>query len=413
MGIQGVTSRYATQQEDLAGSAGNRDILGQYLNDASVHPLLKPHEERELLKRLVEARNDWVSTYLRSEPALEAIWADLKRWEAGEIAAVSLVPGPPRLKPGQLGPEDFVTRLHGIFAAHVRARGQRPFKVLKRNRVERLLWAVHYVGLRPGPLERYRAVALEQGTPALKRRVAEARARFLDVRRPLVERNLRLVLKVARKFVPGPMPFTDLIQEGNLGLIRATESFNGRFGVRFSTYAYLWIRQAILRALENKSRTIRLPVNLTQALRRLNRKLGTAETEQEAAASGNDVPDRLREVMRNPTVSGPVLSLDQGPDEDSSMVEVVPDEQADRPYGSVVSEDLRGFVRNSLSLLPDRERLILRLRFGIDIPRAYTLGEIGRLLGLSAERIRQIQESAFCILREGPDGHLLRELVLD
>ena len=250
------------------------------------------------------------------------------------------------------------------------------------------------------------------GGVRIARRIDKARSDFVRVRSPLIERNLRLVLKVAKGFVPCPLSFSDLIQEGNMGLIRATESFNGRFGVRFSTYAYLWIRQGILRALENKSRTIRLPVNLTQFLRKSQRDAdgeGDGSPRPETAASGT----RLRKLLANPTVRGPVLSLDIGPDETTSLIDTLPDAATAGPHEPLWAGDLRKTIKKALTFLPPRPRLVLRLRYGIGSPKGYTLGDIGNMLGLSAERIRQIQEEGHRALREGPHGAVLEELLAD
>ena len=186
--------------------------------------------------------------------------------------------------------------------------------------VKALLW----VGLRPAPLERYKAAAIAKGGERLEMKIAQLRANFIAERRPLIERNLRLVLSVARKFEGGPMAYVELIQEGNLGLIRSTESFSARFSVRFSTYAYLWIRQAILRALEEKSRTIRLPVNVTQNLRKAQKEAMMEDYEN----GPGEARMKLNEMLANPTVNRPVLSLESGPDDETRLGDLVGDSNA-------------------------------------------------------------------------------------
>lgn len=380
------------------------DPLELYMREARTHDLLKPEEEKALLGKLVADRDRWLRTFLETESALRAIWEDLQAWERGETAALALIPGPPKPSDEDSGPTLFAKRLHRLFSKQVARRPQRPFRAKKTAR--RLIRCVLWVGFRPAPIERYRQAALAKASPAVKAKIRRARRRFLDTRAPLIEKNLRLVMKVAHNFVPGPLPYAELIQEGNLGLIRSTESFSPRFGVRFSTYAYLWIRQSILRALENKSRTIRLPVSLTQALRKLDKEAQQATTEPTPHKS-------LTGALANPTVSRPLLSLDHNLDDDTELAQVVADRRSPGPDVIPQHRDSDSFVRSSLSGLPDRQRLILRLRFGIDGAREHTLTEIGELLGVSAERIRQLQKQAFDNLRDGPDGDRLGELALD
>lgn len=382
------------------------DPLELYMREARGHRLLSPAEEKALLAKLVASRDSWLTSFLETEPALRAIWDDLERWKRGEISALSLIPGPPKPSDESSGPTLFARRLHRIFAKRIARNPKRPFR--GRKAAGRLVRCMMFVGFRPAPVERYRLTTLETANSRTKARIRRARRKFLDTRTPLIEKNLRLVMKLAHNFVPGPLPYAELIQEGNLGLIRSTESFSPRFGVRFSTYAYLWIRQSILRALENKSRTIRLPVSLTQTLRKLEK--------EQAAASGNE-PGSARNTgsraLTNPSVSRPILSLNRSLDDDTELFQVIADRRNPPPERVPQRRDSDSFVRLSLSSLPDRERLIIRLRFGIDGAREHTLSEIGTLLGVSAERIRQLQKQAIDSLRDGPDGSRLLELALD
>ncbi|HMS15625.1 MAG TPA: sigma-70 family RNA polymerase sigma factor [Planctomycetota bacterium] len=382
------------------------DTLEIYMREARQHDLLTPEEEKQLLEDVVRARNEWLATFLNTEAALSAVWEDLSGWKEGRIAALALIPGPPRPADEKSGPTRFCKRLHKIFAAHVARHGNHPFRDTGFTR--RLVLALLYVGFRPAPMDRYREIAMAGSSKREVNKIDRARQKFLQTRLPLIEKNLRLVMKLAHTFVPGPLSYAELIQEGNLGLIRSTESFAPRFGVRFSTYAYLWIRQSILRALENKSRTIRLPVSLTQALRKLERE------QEEGMASGRlEDGSYATGQLANPTVSRPILSLDQGIDDESDLSQVVADSRTEMPHTSPINADTGAFIRTSLSSLPDRQRLILRLRFGIDCKRPHTLTEIGQLLGVSAERVRQLQQLAFDSLRESHSGEALAELAMN
>ncbi len=382
------------------------DTLELYMREARGFDLLKPEEEKAVLKALCQARESWLRQCLETEPALRAVWEDLEACHRGDLAALSLIPGPPKPADKTSGPTLFADRLHRIFAKQVARKPNRPFRGKAVSR--RLVRCVLFVGFRPAPVERYREATLRTATPKKKAAIRRARRRFLDTRTPLIEKNLRLVMKVAHNFIPGPLAYAELIQEGNIGLIRSTESFSPRFNVRFSTYAYLWIRQSILRALENKSRTIRLPVSLTQALRKLDQAQSEASGEP---PQGNQ--RKLTGALANPTVSRPILSLDHKLDDDTELAQVVADRDGEQPASEAQAGDTFDFVRNSVASLPDRQRLILNLRFGIDGAREHTLTEIGHLLGVSAERIRQLQKQAFENLRDGPVGEELLQLSLD
>ena len=410
MNKQETALETAVEEEYVTPRRQAAEPLDVYLREVESHKLLDRVEEKELLKRLVKDRDAWVTSFLHSEGALEQVWTDIQAWHAKEISGASLIPGPPRLKPGQIGPDDHLKRLQRLFDKYVSFNGARPFHYRLRRRSLRLVRAILFVGMRPRPLDRYREGAIERHGKGLAERVQKTRSQFDETRRPLVERNLRLVLKVAWGYVPGPMTFDELIQEGNVGLIRAAESFNRRFNVRFSTYAYLWIKQSIIRALEEKSRMIRLPVHLTHLLRKVNRERKEGEELPEVVRyQGKRY--RLPKLMANPTVTSRVMSLDVSKsDGDSGLAETIRDKHVPLPEEGALRGDLSAFVKKSLKALPERLHRIVGLRFGIGHKRPHTLGEIGEILGVSSERIRQLQEEALQFLREGPHGKILKDL---
>lgn len=392
--------------DEKANAIQPGDGLGTYLKEVGSHQLLEPAEEHLLLGNLILARHNWTESFLGTEAGLLEVWNDLKRWKAEEISARSIIPGPPKAKPGGKDVEALAGRLYNVFDTFSK-RGNRPFAGGRKGGVCPLVKALLWVGLRPAPLERYKAAAIKKGGSRLSAKIDQHRRFFINERRPLIERNLRLVLSVARKFEGGPMAYVELIQEGNLGLIRSTESFSARFSVRFSTYAYLWIRQAILRALEEKSRTIRLPVNVTQNLRKAQKEAMMEEYEQ----GPGEARQRLNSMLSNPTVNRPVLSLESGPDDETRLGDLVGDKNSPAPEQQVLQKDIRELVRDSLVDLPERHQRILRMRFGIGADRPCTLGEIGKEIGVSAERVRQLEAAAFERLKAGPDGFRLAELL--
>ena len=387
-----------------------RDLLELYTKEAKLLDLLTPEEEKRVLGNMISVRRRWLSTFLGTEAALEMADSDLERWRRGELAPLSIITGPPHKEGEESDSAAAVAKLASIFRRHRRRHGgSRPFRSRAGQGTDRLVRALLFVGVRSVPLSRYREAALAAATKAQKRKIMARFDDFIEARSPLIVHNLRLVLKAARAFVPGPLPYSELVQEGNLGLIRATESFNDGFGVRFSTYAYLWIRQSIIRALENNSRTIRLPVSLTQRLRRLNQEVARHEAKGPNGESAN----RLAELMSNPSVAGTVLSLDFGQDDSATLGEGLADADGGTPEQAFTIEDLKQYMRGALHALPPRQRLVLRLRFGIGAKEPHSLSQIGRLLGLSAERIRQIQQVALKALRDGPSGEVLREVLTE
>ena len=267
-------------------------------------------------------------------------------------------------------------------------------------------------------IEKLRMMSISQ-LKDLNREVSIGEAKARRAKKEMVEANLRLVISIAKKYTNRGLQFLDLIQEGNIGLMKAVDKFEYRRGYKFSTYATWWIRQAITRSIADQARTIRIPVHMIETINKLNRisrqmlqEMGREPTPDELAVRMEMPEDKVRKVLK---IAKEPISMETpiGDDEDSHLGDFIEDQSVASPIDQATSESLRETTHSVLSQLTPREAKVLRMRFGIDMNTDHTLEEVGKQFDVTRERIRQIEAKALRKLRHPSRSEQLRSFLMD
>ncbi len=325
--------------------------------------------------------------------------------------------------------EDFPAAFEDTFLPEVGFPGETRAEVESSDIVGLYLQEMSLVPLLTPEEEYALAVRVEQGRAAraelLRGNVRKGTARYrhlealiqdgIQARDHLIKANTRLVVSVAKRYMGGGIPFLDLIQEGNLGLMRAVEKYDVHRGFRFSTYATWWIRQAITRAIADQGRTIRLPVHMVDRVRQIYRAMQDLEQSLGRPPSVEELAQELgldvRKVQWSMKVAMLPLSLESpiGDEEDTELGTFIEDEVSPSPMQIAYNSMLREKIEEVLATLPPREARVLRLRFGLETGTPYTLEEVGEKFGLTRERIRQIEGKALQRLRHPRRARMLKD----
>ncbi len=434
------------------------DLVRVYLQHIGKRKLLKAAEERTIGERIENAQRDLVTTLgdvpsavqtllaladrIRSkgDPAAELILLP----EGGELKEEHITPvlktfarikrrrclidsAKAKLEEGRLGVkartqlEKQIERMRKAIAADLAAQPIRPSLiddiVSELRHVDEEFKALEQMP-RDQRLKRCRELEARVGLARaeFRRRYAKVQASDDTVReekRFLMEANLRLVVSIAKRYMNRGLSFLDLIQEGNLGLMKAVDRFQFRRGFKFSTYATWWIRQAITRAIADHGRTIRLPVHVIESLNRLEKERKALRVENGRDPSPDDLAERLKmpvskvRLLLDAQKTPYSLEMKVGEDENTELGDLLRDTSVRSPEEATLEGDLSNEVSRALAPLSDREKEVLRLRYGLGTDREYTLEEIGRRLSVTRERVRQIESRALQKVRAAKNGQAL------
>jgi RNA polymerase primary sigma factor len=399
------------EQEVRAAETGaDLDLVRLYFDEIGRVPLLTAKQEVAIGRRMEDARRDLLGRLVEIPMVRRALVDIGVRLRRGEMGAETVIVLPEGGEPDAAEVRRVSTALMGL-GAKARARGRPPSArrpAGHRARVTDLPLDPQLVEDLVTRVREARGIR-----PATLARIEHADAAVRAAKRDLAEANLRLVVSVARRYLWTRIPLADLVQEGNLGLLKAVDKFQYRRGFKFSTYATWWIRQAITRSIADRGRTIRVPVHMLETLQRVSRARGELFTRLQRQPTVEEVARHTRipaaKVQLVLEAAPEPVSLEMPIGDDATLADFLEDRSSTSPVDGLAEEELSTRLERSLADLAPREREVIRLRFGLGGGETMTLDEIGQRFGLTRERIRQIEMRALTRLRRS--GKDLREHV--
>lgn len=388
------------EEEELEEYEKTEDLVQAYFHSMGDISILTKDEETELAKRLEEGR-EIIKGIITTLPLYKNIEASLDGEEEitpeEERADEALLKSLLRLEDlmTAIGAADKKIYRHGSLKELKKVINEKKKKGIRPEKLESLAREVQ---------QEYRKVEAEVGIKigelkSLYERISKARALVTEAKNELITRNLRLVVNIAKNYVGRGLPLLDLIQEGNIGLMKAVDKFKYEKGFKFSTYATWWIRQAITRALIDQTKTIRVPVHMmefynrvTKASRDLTQQLGREPSNEEIAQKLIVPTRKVEEVFR--AIQDPIALQTPVGDEDTELEDFIGDKNSPSPYSDAERIEVSEQIQRVLRTLTPKEEKVIRMRFGIGAERDHTLEEVGRHLSITRERVRQIEAKA-------------------
>ncbi len=408
MGVDLIDSEEAeteeeTAEEEEAESYESEDLVQAYFHSMGDITILTKHEETEIAKRLAAGR-DIIKAVVTRMPLYSRLEAALDTGEEEPPAEDEKEKPDEALIQSMNILDSVMSKVSSVDRKIARYGSLKALKKVLQEKRKKEINSVKLEALAKEAQHEYRSAEAEIGIKIdelrpMWDRILKARALYTEAKNELITRNLRLVVNIAKNYVGRGLPLLDLVQEGNIGLMKAVDKFKYEKGFKFSTYATWWIRQAITRALIDQTKTIRVPVHMmefynrvTKATRELTQELGREPSNEEIAKKLTVPTRKVEEVFR--AIQDPIALQTKVGDEDTELEDFIGDQNSPSPFSGTEQNEMSERMLMVLKTLSPKEDKVIRMRFGIGVDRDHTLEEVGRQLSLTRERVRQIEAKA-------------------